>query len=83
MRVHDALRKAFTKFNAYADPFTLMELEGFVLSALKEGEPGQAQRTLIDNVRDVLARSDDPDPEGRAKAIVEYILQLCSRGCTS
>lgn len=82
MRAHDALRRAFTKFNAYADPFTLMELEPFVLTAVKEGENGQAIRSLIDNVRVILARSDDPDPDNRAKAIVEYVIRLCGGGCT-
>ncbi len=82
MRVHDALRKAFTRFNAYADPFTLMELETFVLSAVKDGKDSTAARSLIDNVRSILVRSEDPDPENRAKAIVEYVLRLCDGGCT-
>ncbi|MGC9072379.1 MAG: hypothetical protein ACP5HK_06810 [Acidilobus sp.] len=82
MRVHDALRKAFTKYNAYADPFTLMELESFVISAIRDGEGSAAQRSLTDNVRLILARSDDPDPDGKAKAIVNYVLELCYRGCS-
>ncbi len=82
MRVHDALRKAFIKFNAYADPFTLMELEPFVLTAMKEGKGGSAARSLIDNVRTILVRSEDPDPDNRARAIVDYVMRLCDGGCT-
>ncbi|MGC9209970.1 MAG: hypothetical protein ACP5FT_01705 [Acidilobus sp.] len=82
MRVHDALRKAFTRYNAYADPFTLMELESFVLSALRDGLGSTAEKSLVDNVKTILERADDPDPDGKARAIVSYVLELCSRGCT-
>jgi hypothetical protein len=82
VRVHDALRKAFIKYNAYADPFTLMEIENFVTAALKDGPESSSMRTLIDNLEVILRRSEDPDAEGKARQIAEYVIQLCSSGCS-
>lgn len=81
MRVHDALRKAFTKYNAYADPFTLMELETFVQAAVREGPQGNSMKSLVDNIEVILRRSEDPDAETKAREIADYVLQLCSSGC--
>lgn len=82
MRPHDALRKAFVKYNAYADPFTLMELETFVVAASKEGPDGPSFRNLVDNIGVILRRSEDPDAEGKALEIARYVLELCSKGCS-
>ena len=79
MRVHDALRRAFAKYGAYADPWTLMELEQFVASALRGGSSGL--ENLVTNVEAVLARSEDPDARAKAREIVSYVLELCRERC--
>ena len=80
MRIHDALRRAFAKYGAYADPWTLMELEQFVASALRGGE-GSSLENLVTNVEAVLARSEDPNARDKAKEIVSYVLELCRERC--
>lgn len=79
MRVHDALRRAFAKYGAYADPWTLMELEQFVASALRGGS--SSLENLVTNVEAVLARSEDPDARAKAREIVSYVLELCRERC--
>ncbi len=79
MRVHDALRKAFTKYGAYADPWALMELEQFVTAALRGDQ--NSLRALTDNLEILIKRSEDPNASEKAKEIVDYVLRMCSSGC--
>ncbi|PMP90390.1 MAG: hypothetical protein C0171_05150 [Caldisphaera sp.] len=84
MKAHDALRKAFIKYNIGADPYSVMELETFVISSRNEkqnGLSGKNYQSLVSNLLDLLNREEVENPDILAKKIADYVLILCEKGC--
>ncbi|MGC8572867.1 MAG: hypothetical protein C0172_01550 [Caldisphaera sp.] len=82
MRAHDALRKAFIKFNVPADPYSLMELESFVISSRNKGKNSSNYISLISNLETMLVRQEIENASQISKKIADFVLDLCKDGCS-
>ncbi|AFZ70393.1 hypothetical protein Calag_0638 [Caldisphaera lagunensis DSM 15908] len=81
MRAHDALRKTFLKFNVQADPYTLMELESFVIISRNKDKNNKNYQSLVSNLELVLTRQEIDNAKDISKKMADFILDLCKDGC--
>ncbi len=81
MKAHDALRKTFLRFNIQADPYTLLELENFVIVSRNKDKNSKYYQTLVSNLELVLTRQEIDNAKDISKKMADYIMNLCKDGC--
>jgi len=82
LKAQDALRKAFLKFDAWIDPYSLMELEPFVIGSVNSRAFRERNyESLISNLVRILKSQEIEDADTKAREIAEYIIFMCRKGC--